>query len=758
MSRTLERSVSTPRVLASAIGAMTALSGTSWAHADDDEALTLDAVNVVDSQEETEYKVDQMQSSKYTKPLLDTPRSVTVVNEKVIKDTGSLTLQDALRPVPGVTMGAGEGGNPTGDRPFIRGFDSQGDMYVDGVRDVGAQSREIFNVQGVEVVRGTNSTMGGRGSAGGTINTVSKLPQMRNFLDLGVTWGTDQTQRYTLDGNFHSGIVAGRLNLMTHKSNIAGRDVANHDRWGLAPSITFGVGTDNRYTASYYHLQSDETPDSGIPYQRSSNRSQSNPDKPVSGLSGNWYGLKGRDYSKSRVDVATFIYEHDFTDTLHLKNTTRYGQSHMDYVWTPPDDSKGNVPNGYVWRRYNSRVSTTTTAVNQTEFFGEYYMGRFKNSFSTGIELSRENSERDSYKVVGGQYGAINGACTAFANSSGIDNSGGNCTSLYNPGYNEAWDGTLAKNYNPLETVATTQALWGLDTFEFNEHWQINLGLRLDHYKISARQHTNGALASDLNESFSYLNWQVGGVWKPLPNGSVYISYATSTTPPGSNLDNGETSNSLTSANVASNIQPEKTKNYEIGTKWDLFHDRLQLTGAAFITEKENTRVNVTATTYANAGTSRTKGVELSATGKITERWNLFAGYTYLDAKLIDAGDSFNRSTGVYTGNNSGNRMPNTPQNSLTLWTTIEAVKNHLTVGGGAIYMDKVYGDAANDVYVPSYWRYDAMAQYKVDKHWDFQVNVQNLTNKVYYDKAYAAHYANQAPGRTALLSLNYHF
>jgi catecholate siderophore receptor len=196
-----------------------------------------------------------------------------------------------------------------------------------------------------------------------------------------------------------------------------------------------------------------------------------------------------------------------------------------------------------------------------------------------------------------------------------------------------------------------------------------------------------------------------------------------------------------------------------VGTKWDLFHDRVALTAAIFRTEKTNTRVLTASNTYENAGKTRVDGFELGVTGKLTEQWQVFAGYSYLDSTILDPGIAGSR-TGVATGlpnASKGKELPNTAKNNVTLWTTY-AVTPKLTVGGGAFYMDDVWGDTANTVYVPSYTRFDAMASYKLNKTVDFQVNVQNLTDKLYYDKAYAAHFANQAAGRTVLLSTNFHF
>lgn len=752
-----------PRLLASAVGvAITAMSGSHLAHAAEgkpsQDVLSLDADTVVGTQQQdpTTYNVEQSASKKYTAPLLDTPRSVTVVPQQVIKDTGALTLQDALRTVPGITFGAGEGGNPTGDRPFIRGFDAQSDTYVDGVRDTGAQSREVFNLEQIEVSKGPNSAFGGRGSAGGSLNLISKQAKAGNFTDGGFTYGSDQTRRYTLDTNqeFLDGNAAFRLNLMTHDQNVAGRQAVDASRWGIAPSVTFGLNGPTRLTVSHYHLESDDTPDSGIPYAKSADRSKHNPDKPVNVDRDNFYGLEDRDFSKSRVDTSTITFEHDFNDNLSLRNTTRYGTSHQDYIMTQPDDSQGNVNNGTVWRRNNNRISTTTTATNQTDLFGEFYLAGFKNSFTTGVEFSREDSKRDNYTVD-----TNTGLNTNKCNPSIVGApSGYNCTSLENPNPHDPWSGSITRHYRPMNTVGTTQAIYGFDTLDLNEQWQLNFGARFDSFQTTAKNHNATPSTTKFEDSSNFWNWQAGVVYKPAPNGSIYASYATSATPPGAMLDNGNTTNAVDAFSVKNNLEPEETTNYEIGTKWSFLDERLELTGAIFRTDKDNAKILVAPQTYDNAGQSRVDGLELTASGKLTDKWKVFAGYSYLDSELVKAGKT--GRNGNITANvpsNDGNEMPNTPKNSFSLWTTYDVLPN-ATLGGGTFYVDKVYGDVANTMYVPDYWRYDAMAAYKLSKNVDFQLNVQNVFDKKYFDKAYASHYATQAAGRTVLLSTNFHF
>lgn len=713
------------------------------------EPVPLSATSITGEAGQQAYQTESASSHKHTAPLRDTPRSVTVIPQQVMNDTGALTLQDALRTVPGITFGAGEGGNPQGDRPFIRGFDAQGDIYVDGVRDAGAQSREIFAIESVEVSKGPNSAFGGRGSAGGSLNLVTKQPRADDFTTAAFTYGSDQTRRYTLDLNRQfMDTAAFRLNVMNHEQNVAGRDAINMDRWGVAPSLTFGLGSADRLNLSYYHMQSDDLPDSGMPYGfKSPGGAGHTHDKPVDGGdSSNFYGLKDRDFRKTRADIGTISFEHDFSETMTLRNVLRHGNSGQDYILTQPDGSQRNVDRyGTLWRRANSRVSTTDTTTLQTDLLGEFRALGFNNTYATGVELSREKTRVSRYSISPnsnpGPTSPGGAGCQPGESASGT------CTSLARPNPNDLFTGTVKRDYAGTTTHANTRSAYVFNTVELDPQWLLNLGVRYDSFQTTA-----DSAAAHLEHDSQFWNWQAGLTYKPARTVSLYVSFATAATPPGGVVGEGQEENPLSAGAAVSDLDPETTRNYEIGTKWEVFDERLSLTAAVFRTEKHNTRVLVSEGTYENAGNSRVDGMELSASGMLTDNWQVFAGYSLLKSELVKAG--LNGRNGVVAGtpSHSGNTMPNTPKNTLSLWSTYAATPR-VTVGGGAFYVDKVWGDTGNTVYVPAYTRYDAMASYKLNKHVDVQLNVQNLTDKNYYDKAHRSHSAVQGAGRTALLT-----
>ncbi|MCK9796920.1 TonB-dependent siderophore receptor [Pseudomonas sp. MAFF 302030] len=740
--------VSSPRLLASAIGvALTAGSAAHLAQAAEEtdqkpssNAISLDATSVVGEQDETSYKSDNSASKKYTAPLRETPKSVTVIPQQVMRDTGATNLVDALRTTPGITFGAGEGGNPAGDRPIIRGFNAESDVFIDGMRDPASQGREIFNVESIEVSKGPGSAFTGAGSTGGSLNLISKTAKLGNSYNGGFTWGSDQTKRTTLDLNQQmTDTSAVRLNLMKHEANVAGRDAVEVSRWGVAPSFAFGLGTDTRVTVGYYHLSTDDLPDYGIPLTRSTNRSKYNVDKPANVDKDNFYGLTSRDYRKTTSDSGTFKIEHDLNDSLTLSNSFRLSRSTLDYIVTNPDDSRGNVANGTVYRSPKSRNSTSKGWSNQTDLSAKFDTGFIEHSLVTGIEFSYQDTHNRAYDVTS----AVSGST---CNAALIAN--GDCTSLNNPSPGDAWNGTIKDSRAFTDTDTKTAAAYVFDTLKFDEQWSLNLGLRFDDYQTRSSGYATRAPIGDFSrENSSQLwNYQIGLVYKPLPNGSVYAAYSTSSNPAGETSGNG--SLELTAANTS--LEPEKNRNYEVGTKWDFFGDDLSLTAALFRTEKTNARIDDPdgGTTQVLDGEQQVNGVELTYSGKLTRNWKVYGGYTYMESEVVK----------TTLAADEGNHTPSTPRNNFTFWSTYDVVPEKLTIGAGATFVDSQFGNIANSVEIPSYWRYDAMASYKLSKNVDLQLNVQNLTDKRYFDQVFQTHYAHVAAGRTALMSANFHF
>jgi catecholate siderophore receptor len=701
-------------------------------------------------------------SDKFTAPLLDTPKSVTVVTSDTISQTGAVSLTDALRTVPGITIGASEGGNPVGDNLFIRGYNAQTDTYIDGVRDSGSQSREIFAIEQVEVVKGPNSALGGRSSAGGGINIVTKTARDTNFSNATVGLGTDKYARVTTDINRVVGEnTAFRLNTMVHTNDVAGRDVVGGERWGVAPSVTFGLNGPTRAILSYYHLKSSEIPDTGIPFNTPVT---SGPDMAKNGGGTPFtvdreafYGLKNRDFRDTQTDVATIDLRHELSANLAVRNVTRWGKTGQDYIYTQPDDSKGNtVRYGTVWRRANTRLVDTKTLANATSLTGNFATAGIKHSFNVGVEFSRENTDRGTYVFTPGTNNPLTGTFTCpSAGAATLYN----CTTLSNPNPNDPWLYTRSVSPAMTNVVTRTRAVYGFDTIEFSPEWLLNLGARWDDFSsaLYTSPATAGAAATRARVESKFDTYQAGLVYKPKANGSIYLSWATSATPPGN--DGGDGLDALTVA--LQNLQPQTSRSIELGTKWEVLPGgRLSASAAVFKSDMNNARVTAPDGSSQNVGRKELKGVELGLSGRITNAWTVFGGYTYLDGIIADNGYTNTGTTAVPIWTPSpfnGNAFPTTPKHSASLWTTY-AVNKAFTIGGGANYVDRQFANVNNTKYSPSYTRFDAMATYTLNQSVSFQLNIQNLTDKLYFDRVSSPHYAGVGAGRSASLMANLKF
>ncbi|WP_263381124.1 TonB-dependent siderophore receptor [Granulicella paludicola] len=723
---------------------------------------------------------EALSSPKFTASLLDLPQTVQVVSQETMQNTASTTLMEALRTVPGITFGAGEGGSPLGDRPFIRGMDSQSSIYVDGIRDIAAQSREVFDVQSIEVQEGPGGAYGGRGTGGGSIDMNSKLANRNNFIAGSFMPGTSAYKRGTVDGNvkFNS-LVSGRLVGMWTDADEAGRDAVHNNRWGIAPSLAIGLGHPTRAIFDYYHIVDNNLPDSGTPYN---NPNVVAPDtnaalgqtqlykagdgEPIS-LSAmpsvttggaasplanrnTFWGLRDRDKDRDSEKVATGRVEQDlFHGRALLRNTFRYERTEQNYIWTLPDDSKGNMYYGLLFRRVNDRIAAVFTDDNQTDFSGSFKTGKIAHTYATGMEFSKERGNNDAYTVTATtlQSGTATETCPEGAGVA----SGYNCTSLFSPNYNDPWTSVatnvLPQNHNPNHSSSVTQSAYGFDTIVFNKYLQTTIGGRYDHYdsKFSpAKSATAIAPQEVINNIGTYI---VGVTYKPKPNTSVYGNISTAAIPPGNALAQGVDPAALSTAGNA-NLQPETIREEEFGVKREINNGRALVKVDIFREDIKNVRIANATGTVSVAGNNRTLGAEFGISGDITKRWTFTGGYVYLDAILLNGGTS---TAGVSLNDQM---MPNEAKHSVSVTSSYHIIK-HLTAGGGIYGMTRVWGSQVNNKWVPGYVREDLFGNYEINKHFSLQANLQNLSNKLYFQQAYATHYAIPAAGRTAIFGIN---
>ena len=653
-----------------------------------------------------------LSSPKYTQPLVDTPQTVTVISKEVIEEQGATTLRDVLKNVPGLTITAGEGGNPAGDNLTLRGFSARNDIFVDGVRDISPQARDPFNLEQVDVVKGPGSVYTGRGSTGGSINLLNKTPGLKRAFSGTLDFGTDRTRRATADINLPIGDSVGfRLNLLGHHSGVAGRDVVNFDRWGVAPSLTFGLGKPTRFTVSYYKLKQDNISDYGIPWVPVTNNALVEfRDRPAPVPRNTFYGLRDRDFEKLNSDLVTLKFEHDFNDGLSLRNQFRFANSSRDSIATPPRFANNNST--AINRELRSWQTDDKVWDNQTDLVARFNTGSVEHALVTGANFTRESNVRHTRTAPN------------------------MLTTLFNPNPDDVYTGTITESPIVGDVSANSQAVYLFDTAKLGQKWELNGGLRFDRFDADGIS-TTGTPVSRVDRM---LSGRAGVVFKPAQQGSIYASYGTSLNPSLEGL-------SYNTANTV--IDPEKTYTVEAGSKWDFFGGRMLLSGAVFRVEKQNARtpgVLPGDPPQVLEGKQRVDGVELSVEGNITRAWQVLAGYTFLDSTTIDS----NVVAEI------GKELVNTPPNSFNIWSTYR-LPSGLFFGGGARFVDRRFGNTINTRVVDAYWTFDAMASYPLTDHIDLKLNLYNLTDKYYFDRIGGGHIV-PGPGRAAMISTSFRF
>lgn len=688
------------------------------------------AVTVTGTGDRSKYKPDSVSSVKYARPISETPATIAVVPEAVIKDQNATTLRETLRNVPGISIQAGEGGVPAGDNLSIRGFSARTDLFVDNIRDSGGYTRDPFAYEQIEVVKGPASSYMGRGSTGGSVNLVTKTPRMDNFYRADGGIGTDEYKRTTFDVNQSvpdmGGLegVAVRFNGLIHREDVPGRKVAQNERWGISPSVAFGLETDTRFTASYLLMRQDNIPDYGIPWVPNTNNvlTQYHDQAPPVDRS-NFYGLSGRDYEEITADIVTLKFEHDFNEHVTLRDVFRYGRVSRDSIVTAPRFAGVDTTN-ITRTDWKSRDQVDSIIANQLDLITNFETGGLEHDLVTGIEIARE-TETNRTRVATGPDSPD--------------------TDLFSPDPSDPYLENIMATPNKADARANSVSLYGFDTIALTDWLDINGGLRYDFFETNF----NASGGQPFQRTDNTLSWNAGTVYKPVDIGSIYFGYGTSVNPSaeGLTLSAGST-NTNPSANAIT-TDPEKTRTFELGTKWEVFKRRLLLNLAGFWTTKHNARTldpaDANRLTVLD-GEQRVFGAELGASGNVTDEWAVYAAYTYLNSKITE---SLNPAE-------VGNELSNTPDHSFNIWTTYDLPLN-LQVGAGLNYVDTRFSAFNNLRKAPHYLIFDAMVAYRINDHITLRLNMNNLTNEEYIGSVGGGHFI-PGPTRQFVLSTSFEF
>jgi catecholate siderophore receptor len=655
-------------------------------------------------------------SPKYVTSLRDIPQTIEVIPRAAMEAQGVTTLSEALRNVPGITLQAGEGGGASstaGDMFNMRGFNAANSLFVDNVRDDGLVSRDVFNLEQVEVFMGPTGSDVGRGTAAGYVNMQTKTPHLPPSHAATLTYGTADQRRGTIDlnqplssGNSDSWISksAVRLNALWQDSGVAGRDEVENQTKAFAPSIGLGLGTPTRVVASAQILRQHNLPDYGIPgaaWQDSLlTPTTVQTARPVD--QSNYYGSPAYDYDNAAQNTVTARIEHTFASRWTAFNQTRYNKTEREAVISTVQSVASYVPatdQVTIGRQGNVRENQISS--NQTTLMGRALSGRLEHNITAGLELTRESQFAPALGGVGTR--------------APVD--------IYNPNPADPITGyAVARTGAFTDGHTNTAAIYAFDSVSLGPRVQVNGGLRFEHYNTEFRS-VDATNVTTVNESGAdgLVSGKAGIVVRARPNGNVYASYGTTVTPPGAaNFTLSAAANNQNNPNV----KPQESSNIEVGTKWDLAGGRLSVNGSVFHTINENVLFTVDAVAvppiYNQDDKQRVDGVTIGATGQITPRWQVLASAGYLDTESL-----------TQSATNSGKRLTLAPKVSGSFWNTIRLPKGW-TLGGGIRGTSAVFINAANTIKAPGYHIVDGLVEYGVNQHLTLRLNIYNLTDTVY--------------------------
>lgn len=689
----------------SVIGLAVLLTLSSAVQAQTDPAATrsLKEIQVID------FRGEQLDSLKYTRDLQNTPRIISVLPSDLLEEQNVTSIKDALRNIPGISLQAGEGNPPGGDQLKIRGFNARDDLNVNGMRDLGNYFRDPFFIDQLEVVKGPNSAFSGRGSAGGTVNLVTKKPSLTPFNRAEVSLGTDSFFRATADLNRPiDDNSAVRINLMTHQSDKPGRDVADESRYGLYAAYTWGFKEKTQITADFLHTRQDDLPDAGLPLDRTNVLGNGGMLPP--GLNfDNFYGYQD-DYKKITVNQLGLTVQHAFSSGLVLRNQTRLSQVSNDSITSSPRILSATTARGDTKPRDQDDQGFN----NQTDLLFSFNTGGVEHDMVTGVELAKysyENRRRRDTK--------------------------GPATSLYNPAQRMQGSATPVYDGSVYRFETQEVGVYVLDTMALGDKWELSLGGRWDQVEAKAtRRGFTGANApanTTHEREDSELSFSTGLVYKLRPDTSLYAAYGSAFNISGTfdrnqvQLAGGGATEAIVGAGFST--PPEKVRAIEFGAKWDL-GSNLDLNMAVFRTETSEGRFPAAVAgdvTIPNVE-YHINGFEVLAAGNVTKRWKLYSGYTYLQSKVTSS------PTNAFA---VGQALGGTPKHSFNVFTTYD-VNSQWTLGGGMQYVaDQTSGVQAAPtgnlkVTIPSYAVADIYVTYKFSPETQLRLNMYNAFDKRY--------------------------
>jgi catecholate siderophore receptor len=646
--------------------------------------------------------VETTTGTKTNTPIIDVPQSITVVTEAQLEDQAVRSMTDLARLVPGVSAGQGEGHR---DQLTFRGNNSTADFFVDGLRDDVQYFRSFYNIERVEVHKGPNAMVFGRGGGGGLINRITKGALVgENRSEAAASLDSFGAWYIVGDANVTLGTAAGlRLNAF-YESLDNHRDAFSGERYAVNPVIGAELGDTVKVELGYEYVRDDRVVDRGVTGQFIG--SLAAPTGPLTGFRDTFFGVRGVNDSDLEAHILRFRGEAAVSDALTLSAQALYGDYDKIYrnVFAVTGVNRsGAVPT--VGIEAYADPTERQTFIAQTNAVWRGSTGGIDHVLLVGAEFTAQDTRNERINgFFGGGLAAANRRVTV------------NLTDPLTIPTPLFAAGPTGNSNRAVESDLSQLSLYIQDQISIGEMVEVIAGLRYDRFDLTATNLFTNAEFARVDDLWSP---RVGLVFKPVPNASIYVSYAKSFLP-----QSGDQFTGLDLTSAA--LEPEEFDNYELGVKWDI-GSALSLNAALFQLDRSNTRApGATAGTVVLTGEQRSKGFEFGLTGKILTIWQVAAGYSYTDAEI----------TATTSAAPAGRRVAQVPRHQISLWNRIE-VNDMLSVGLGAYHQSKSFASISNAAVIPAYTRVDAALFVAVSEQIDVQLNVENLLGERYFPTAH---------------------
>lgn len=656
-------------------------------------------------------------SATFTKtdtPLKEVPASVSVVPAQLIKDASLMSLGELFRYVPGTLVHQGEGNR---DQIIIRGTSTTADFYLNGVRDDAQIFRDLYNVERVEILKGPGGMTFGRGGAGGVVNRVTKRPVFGSVGEASLTAGSYSQLRGTADlGDKLGASGAWRVNTMAERGD-SFRDGVDMKRWAVNPTASLALGSKALLTLDFEHQDDRRTADRGIPSQNG---------RPYETDPGTFFGNADQSHAESSYSSAAAVLDYELAGGWQLRNTLRFTRYYKYYQNVYPG-SAVNASGSMTLSAYNNR-NDRDNVFNQADLTRKFDLGGMQHTLLVGAELGSQDSDNLRNTGFFGAAGTATSATVAATNPIAV------ATRF-------AQSGTDANN-NVKGKVA---AAYIQDQIALTPQWKLLAGLRYDRFKVDFDDKRVVTPPVDLSRTDSEVSPRVGIVWTPTASSAYYASYSYAFLPSGEQL-------SL--ATTTQDLSPEKSVNYEVGARWDVL-PRLTLSAAVFRTVRQDVRVAdpVNIGQFLRTGEQRAEGMELGLQGDVTGWWQVYGGYTHLDAKItkpVTSGTAANPAAITP----AGNKVALTPENTFSLWNKVSFGAGW-GAGLGLVYQAESFTSINNTVRIPAFTRVDGAVFYEFNRGRSrVALNVENLADRKYYPTVDGDNNISPGAPRTARLTL----